>query len=249
MKGVFIHNQLEIRVEVAGEEFSQGDEVSCTLSVGNHANEGREVQGRLELVLGDCAKVKKKSDTAVQTVSAAELGGPFITAPQEKESRSWSFFLDRNCAVSEKSQSLYVLYGEAGDSGALELLPLSVKPHTHIQQVLMLLESSFQFVVRGVKSSHGWVNARCRPPAARRYSFVEELTLGFHFDPPVMQVKYSFRVKKIQASSSSVGVKKGRTEVAQTLAEQEYLLSGDHINHRFFEEKIEEALSEVVTGL
>ena len=248
MKGVFVYQQLEIRIEAPGDEFSQGETVPCTLTVKNHRPESQEVPAlRLDLALADLKKVKARDEDAYTVVATGDCGSTRVLAPQETMSISWTFQLDTNCPISDRNSSLFLLYGPAGTT--LGALPVTVRPNRVFPQVISLLESSFQFVCKNVKAGNGAVEAKLKPPTARRFSLVEELTLGLSFDADDLLLKYRFRVKRFETSAAAVGVKKGKTEVEQRLSPAEFLISPGHIDHPRLETRMEEAFSSVVTIL
>jgi hypothetical protein len=250
MKGVFLQQQCEYRLEVAGDGFRQGEAVPCTLSVKNHASAPQPLNAlSLRLACGDLKKVRDKSEDAFKIISCADLNPQGEVGAGQQQSFSWTFELDRNCPISEKSQSLYLLYGSTTAAIAAGQLPLTVAAHPHIEAVLRLLESSFQFVLRGQKSSKGWVQAKFKPPTSRRFSLVNELTLSLRFEESLLVLNYSFNVKKFDATTASVGVKKGKSELEQRLDPARYMLTGQHADDQVLGAALEEALSTVATGL
>lgn len=247
MKGIFIHDQIEFRLEVAGDEFHQGDTLQCTISAKNHSASTRNVSGlRLELVLADLPKVRQKAENAFESLVAADLPAPGEIAPQEVRSYQCSFPLEKNAPISDKSRSLCFIFGTPD---VIEYLPAAILPHRHFRQIFLIMESAFQFVLRGQKSAEGWITGKFKPPSSRRLSLVDELLLCLRFEGDGLALKYVFKVKRFEATVATVGVKKGKSEVNQLLEENEYLLSKEHINHDALQARIEEALSTVATAL
>ncbi len=247
MKGIFIHDQIEFRLEVAGDEFHQGDTLECSISAKNHSTSTRNVPAmRLELVRADLPKIKQKAENAFETIASAGIPAPGDLAPQEVKNYSWSFPLEKNAPISDKSRSLCLIFGIPD---ATEYLPARILPHRHFRQIFLIMESAFQFVLKGQKSTDGWITGKLRPPSSRRLSLVEELLLSLRFEGNALAVKYIFKVKKFEATAATVGIKKGRNEVNQLLEESEYMLSREHINHDALQTRIEEALSTVATAL
>jgi hypothetical protein len=120
----------------------------------------------------------------------------------------WTFALDKNCSITDKSQTLFFRYGTT--SGAIGQLPITVKAHPHIEAILGIIETSFQFVLKGQKSSKGWVEAKLKPPTSSRFSMVNELKLGFRFEERALTLKFLFNVKKFETADSAVKIGKGR---------------------------------------
>lgn len=249
MKGVYIHNQLEYRLEVAGEDFCQGDRLACSLAVKNHGA-GPHSPGmlRLSLMDADLKKLKERKEGALTQVSCAELPACGELAAGEQRRFDWSFELDRNCPISDKSRSLCFVYGSDDSVSALGQQPFVVLAHCHIQKVVSFFESPFQFVCRGQKSAHGEVQVKLKPPSERRLSLLDELLLGFRFDNDALVLNYHFRVKAFDTTATSVNVRKARSEVSQRFEPRDYLL-GEYLNHDYIERRIQEALAVVSTGI
>ncbi len=243
MKAVFVDQQLEIKMEIKGDDFSQGDTIPCLLSVKNHASSGQSLENLvLQIACGDVKKVKQKTDEAFEVISEAALAPLGEIQSQQQVSFSWSFELDKNCAVSEKSQSLYVRFGL---KNLLHELPLSIKTHDYLQEIYRLLETYFQFVLKGEKSADGCLCAKFKPPAGQRFPMVNELYLYSKFEDGILNLRYHFKVKKLDASSSSVGVKKGEAEIEQQLDVDKCFVSKGYVDQVFLETTIGEALANV----
>lgn len=250
MRGIFIHNQLEYRLEVTGEDFYQGDSLPCTLSVKNHSSETQPLSAlSISLALGNFTKIKQKADCAYSVILSSVFNELGSLEAQEQKSFSWTVELDKNCVITDKNQSLFLLYGNPDIAEANAQLLVTVQPHRYIHQILTTLESTFQFVFKGQKSANGWLNVKLKPSSSRRLSLVDELVLGFHFEENAIMLKYMFKVKRFDTTVSTVTVKKGKTEVEQTLPLSEFLLTSEHLNLKSLEAKIDEALAVVATGL
>lgn len=250
MKGVFIHNGVEYCLEVTGDEFSQGDPISCTISIKNHSPKTQSHKGLLlELAFANLGKLKKKEDCIIDVRNSLPPGDPFELAPQSEKVASTTFHLDSNCPISDKNQSLCFLYGDTDSSVPKGHLVLVVKPHMFIQQILGVFESTFQFVRKGEKSSEGWVLAKFKPSTARKLSFVDEVTAAFRYEDTDLILKYVFKVNKFDTTLNTMGIKKEKKELEQRLRKDQYLLTKDHINDQAIESLIEEALDFVSMGL
>jgi hypothetical protein len=247
MKGVFIDQQLEFRLEVPKDGAEQGDSLPCTLTVKNHGSASRVLGDLiLELGCGDPKSVADK-DADFEKISSAELSLPWEIAPQQQKNSAWTFALDKNCAVTEKSHSMLFRFGST--SGTLGRLGVAVKPHAYFAAVMELLETSFQFIRKGEKSSKGWMNAKFKPSASKKFSMLNELVLGMRFEGTALLLRFMFNVKKFEgAGTNQVNVKKAKTEVEKRLEENEYLISGGFMNHEALEAAIAAALETVATG-
>lgn len=245
MKGAFLHQQMQFQLEVKVESAVQGDQLPCVLTVKNLGGTPQSLTGVvLELCVGDVKKLKDKPEE-YEVVATGSLGLPDTLAPQASASGSHIFELDRNCIVSEKSKSLFCRYGVSGTQTGE--LPLTVLPHPHLQKVVEILESAFQFVAKGTRSSKGWVDVKFKPSSSRRYSFVNELVLGARFEGSELVLNFKFNVKKFESSQANVSVSRSKTEVERRLEEKSYVVGG-FIDHGKVEAVIADALEVVASG-
>ena len=244
MKGLLFHQQLEIRVEVEGEEFHQGETVNCSVSIKNRGTSETQVPGALlELAHGDGKLVKQKAENAFEVLAGLQEKDAFSLTPGEEKKFTWSFMLEKNCFVTDKAKSFYVLYGVQKATRAH--LQLNVLPHADIEGIVLVFETSFQFLPKGFKSKSGWVQATLKPPVGRRFLTVEALELFFRFEEEKLILKYKFKVKKLEASATAMSIQKDQKELVQKLERSDYMSSAGFIDSKLLEPKIEEALSGV----
>jgi hypothetical protein len=245
VKGVFLQQQLEFRLNAEG-DFRQGSAIKCEMSVKNHLAEDRVLKNlALCLALGDLKKVKRKEQDAFTIVSAAELPLEVHLKAEDTVNYSWTFTIDPNGVISDKSQSLYILFGNSANLDVLGQLPLTVTPHQDIVEVLAVFESAFNFVVKGKKSSKDWLCIKIQPAAAAKYSMLDQLTLSTHFDGELLKLKYVFDLKRFEATASSLGVSKKKSTVLQDFPAEQYKRDG-FVDHGVIEEQINAALAEVI---
>lgn len=247
MRGVFIHQQLEYRVEMPKDGAVQGDTLPTTFSVKSHSAAPQTLDKLiLELTFGDLKKLKA-GEGKYDTISAATVDAPWTIAPGEQKSVTWSFALDRNSPISSKSDSPFFRFG--AEPGICTQVPVSVLSHPHVRAIYEILETSFQFILQGEKWSKGWVEAKFKPSSSKRFSMVNGLTLGSRFVEQGLELKFKFAVKKFEgADANAVKIGKGATDVIKRLEESEYLLSGGFINHTAIEKTLAEALEVVASG-
>ena len=246
MRGVFFKQALEFRIEVTGDEWHQGDKVLCTLSVKNRGSSPQPLSGLyLHLALGNIKKVREKADDAFQVVSSAQLTPPAALEPEQQQVFPCSFALDVNCPITDKGGSLYLLCGQGTPADAAGNLLVTVLPHPHLEAVVSLLESSFCFVLKGQKWQKGWVEAKLKPPAGLEYPTLEQLVLAQRFEGELLQLKYNFNLRSLAATPTTLEVKKGKRELQQQVAPQQYLFGGMHVNNDALEAVIREALQSV----
>lgn len=250
MRGLFLQQSLEFRLEVPGDSFTQQSQVACALFIKNRGAETVRIDTPvIHLTLGTLKKIKSKDDSAFEILRSAELGRGVEIQAGSEISLPYTFTLDANFPITDKQQSPYLLYGNSTTIGALGQLLLTVHPHPHLRAIFDTLTTAFSFVNKGETSKNGWTSVKLKPPESRRMSFVEELNLSARFVEDALQLEYLFTVKKFDTSMTKVDVKKSKTKVLQSLPTSEYLFGSNFVRQEHIERQIEAALSEVSSNL
>lgn len=249
MRGVFIQKPLEFRLEVPLETATQGEKVPCTVTVKNHGADPAPLSHlSLELALGNVKKVKAKADDAFSTIAKASCDRSTTVEPGGQASFQWNFALDSNAPISDKSQTPYVLYGNAESPALLGQQPLTVTIHPHYKAIFDTFETVFSFINKGESWKDGYTSVKYKAPDLRKFSLVEEFSASVRFVDSALEVLYVFKVKKFDATAQALATKKGKAEVVQTWTPEQYLFGEGFIRQEFVEKSIEEALSVVATG-
>ena len=245
MKGTSFQKPFEFKLAVEGEKWNQGDLISGVLTVKNHGTEPLSLQGtQIALAYGDLDGVREKKPDAFEVQSSVPMSVDQKLDPQAEASFPWKFQTDRNCAISDKSSSLFLLYGNGAagiTSGQLQLLVL---PVTLIQDFISLMTIEYKFVVKIQKFNKGCVEIKFTPPSSKNFAAVENLFVSFKFEGEQFHVRYLFNVKKLDASAGMT-LKKIKKDISQSFGPSQYLLSNGRLNH----EKVGAAIGEVIGQL
>jgi hypothetical protein len=249
MRSVFIQKPLEFRLEVPLEVATQGEAVPCSLTVTNHGSEPAPLsQFSLRLALGVLKKVKTKAADAFQLLEQGELDRTSVVPPGGQVVSSWQFMLDRNAPLTEKNQTPFLLYGNGEECSTLGQIPLTVTMHAHLRAIFGTCETVFSLINKGETWKDGYTNVKYKAPDLRKFSLVDEILIGVRFVDDSLELIYTFKVKKIDATAHSLHFKKGKAEVAQTWAPQDYLFGGGFSRQEFVEKMLDEAFAVVATG-
>jgi hypothetical protein len=251
MRGVSIQQPYELRLEVQGEDFTQGQSVPCVLTIKNRSGASAPLETpALLLAVGNLKKVKAKDADAFEVIARAECERGIEVPGGGEASFQHTFPLDVNAVITDKTQSLFLLYGNSERPADLAQLLLTVKAHSHLRAIFDTFTTVFNFVSKGESSKKdGWTCSKMKPPESRRLSLVEELNLSVRFESDALVVKYLFNVKRFDTAMTSVSVKKGKVEVEQTWLAQDYLFGGGFVRQEFVEKMIDAGLSEVASGI
>ena len=249
MRSIVIQSPLEFRAEVPGDSFPQGAQVPCTLTVKNHGPAPVVLsQLALRLALGNLKKVKAKDSSAFAVLAEGEIERGSEVAPGAELSFRHTFALDVNGAISDKSQSPYVLFGNAENEATLGQMLLTVHPHPYVRSVFDSLTTVFSFINKGETWKEGLTTAKLKAPDAKRFSMVDELNLSCSFDGEALLVSYLFSVKKFENVLVKAQVKRGKAEVSQRWERTDYTFGDGFIRQEFVEKMVDEALATVSTG-
>ncbi len=206
------------------------------------------MRGEVELALGALKKVKAKDEDAFTSLAKAALDTTLVATPGVPVAASWEFELDRNTPLSEKNQTPFLLYGNAETRSLLGQLQVTVKMHPHFRALFDTCETVFSLIDKGESWKDGYTFVKYKAPDLRKFSLVEEILIGVRFVDDSLELVYTFKVKKIDATAHSLNFKKGKAEVAQTWSPEEYLFGGGFIRQEFVEKMLDEAFSVVATG-
>jgi len=250
MKGLFVAKPLLFNLEIPGDDFCQGDNLITTLTVTNSSAQALEpLPVTLDLCCADLKKLKARDAAALSVVQSSNGFKISALAAQSAEKFNFTFSLDRNCVVSDKADSLCFQYGSGALPNGLTQLPVTVKPHRHIQNIITVFESPLQFIPRSYRTKNGWVEYKLKPPSSRELAQLEELTIAFSFAADALKLRYDFKIKSFDTSTTKGSIKKTKSSFEQTISASEYLLTEHHLNISFLEGKISEALQSVASGI
>ncbi len=245
MKGLFFQKPLEFQLRVEGETWTQGSPVKGVLEVKNHGQEPASLaEARVALAYGGLKKVHEKVPGALK-VLAAHPSDTQTLEGGKSASFEWSFPTDRNCPITDSSNSLFLIYGSADVYEKMGQLQLAFKPDSIVQEFIKTLSIQFRFVQKTQKSSKGHVETKLSPPDSKAFSSLEYLFLTTRFVEDELHLNYRFQVKKVKPTPGSFEVAKEHREVDQSIPAAQYLQPSGRINFDRFESAIREAVSTV----
>ena len=138
-----------------------------------------------------------------------------------------------------------MVYGRGEELEKLGQLQLTVRPDQVIQDFLDTVITGFRFVIKTQKSNKAGLDVKMAPPDSKAFSSLEYLVMGFKFAGDELMVKYTFNLKKMEATAASVDVKKLKKSVQQSFRPDQYRIPSGRFNHEHVESSVREALSQV----
>ncbi|HAR41551.1 MAG TPA: hypothetical protein DCS07_02800 [Bdellovibrionales bacterium] len=256
MKAVLFQKPLEYVLQIRGESWHQGETLQGELKIKNHLAEEISLKGlQVFVAQGQLKKVRLKSADAFERVSDFLLQNtPEKLRAQEELVLPWTCKLDRNCAISDSSDSPFLLYGK--EESGMGHLQLMVIPDPLVQEILKLLEIQFRFVRKsqrsgqksGQKSGHEStiaVETKFVPPSAKAFAMIEQLLLSSRFEADQLLLKYEFQIRKITATAASLEVSKEKRAFEQRFTLAQLNTASGRFNFEHVEKAVQEILSQI----
>ncbi len=192
MKGVSFQNGIEFRLTIAGESWSQGDTLSCTLdALSKNVDSAPKLPVRCFLAAGIDKKVKAKTEGAFEVLKE------FLT---ENCPQQWDFEIGLDSRITDTKGSLYLLYGNSPTLESLGHLRLNILPHLWIREISEILNSHFRFVTPTTYTGKkGFTDLFFKPPSSRDWASLVELELKMKVTGSDIEAIFHFHRSEIDA--------------------------------------------------
>ncbi|MFN7684539.1 MAG: hypothetical protein ACK5QT_03910 [Oligoflexia bacterium] len=258
MRGTFFQAPIEIRIEIQGEKWKQGDIVSGTVTFKNRGTApAKAAEATVSLARGTLKKVQKKDPAGIDVVETHALEAAGLAselAPGAELTKPFSFKLGANAFVTDSVTSLFVVVGKlAAGQASWPVLQLKVEPSDIIAEFVKTLTIEHHFAFKDYRATKNGVQAKLDPPDGQSYSSLEGLDLNFWFEGGApnqgpeeqeqLQVDYNFTVKKLQANIASTTYKNETQAVTQALTRPQYLTPSGRVNFEEIRKAIVGALA------
>ena len=179
MKATSFQNGVEYRVVVEGESWDQGSSLRGTSSA---------TVAHTLLAYGTDKKVKAKSEDAFEILERAAGG-------------DWEFKLPLDAVVTDKSGSLYILFGAKDVPGTMGALRLNIQPHLHLRELVEVLTLQFRFILKSTASGKsGFTDFKLDPPDSRDWVQLDQLVLSLKRESDEIIAKFNFKRKEVNAT-------------------------------------------------
>ena len=245
MRALHFAKPLEYRLETPAEQLSQGDPLAGELIVTNRG-EGPLADGVLEIALayGRIKDLKAGEQDAFETVTRHRLAEGLAMAPGDSHRAGWEFTLARDCPISTKEGTLFLLYG--GDLEQPEgwgRIDLQVALHPVLETLVGTIETQFHFEARGRKNVADAVEVRFKPPAS--YPTMKEFVARVALRGDELDVTFRAALKAL-ARGGAKGVRTRSEQTQRTLPPGDFLIGGAHPDRAAMKALIGEALGELL---
>jgi len=246
MKGTLFKAPLELNLHIEGETWRQNQKIRGSLKIKNHGQESLSLETMgVHLCWGHAKKIKTKSDTSFDFESSTLFSKQSTLAPQEEQELLWEFELQEDCAISDKSGSYYLLYGEKEKIWESGLFQLQIDPRAIFDSFLEIFVNFFRFKIKDKKNKKGFVEVKLVPPNAKEFLSMDNLLCQMRIKDDIFEINYLFNVKKVAYAIEGMKLEKNKIEFQDRLNPKEYYLFKDTPNQDVMKSKIENTLGEV----
>jgi hypothetical protein len=209
MKGFSVQDGNELRIEIEGERWSQGDRIRVRLQ------SKREAHLFLGLASGFEKRIKTKSEEAFEIHEQIELKHSMI----EKE-----FLLPNDARITDKAGSLYALYGIGNPPATLSSLRLQIEPHPHIRDLAEVLTHHFRFTLKSTSMGKKQeVELKFEPSGSKEWASLETLTISARLLKTELELKFLFQRKEINALNTAFTAQSVKKTIEKNFALNELI--------------------------
>jgi hypothetical protein len=232
MKGTHFQRPTELVLNIHGEEWQQGDLLKGVFLVKNHGTEALDLENfGVTIAWGENRKVKAKADGCFKTVFQAKFPKTSVPAGQEKE-LAWEFQLPQDAPVTDKTGTLYALFGHTEQPWQGGNLLLTVKLPKLARDLLEMFENFLRFKVKEVKNKKKKIEVKFLVPASKDFAGVEGLTMDLSIVEKVLEMEFYFKVKKLAYTTEGVNLQGDKLKLDLVMKKAEYELAPDVIDQQ-----------------
>lgn len=237
MKSTYFSKPLEFSINVNGESWKQGEVVAGDIEVKNHSGEEIDLsQYSLSLCIADIKKIQKKDAKGILVLEELTI---------ENAQQGFSFKLDDNCPITQKSSGPYIVCGKKGELIDGHHLALQVSPSELVSNILEVLENFMRFKVKSLKPKKESLEAVIILPTVKEFTSVSQFKLNLTKDNDNLKLDYLFKIKKVCFDGGVTSTKDETKKFTSTLTPKEYLIYGSSLNQDLIVEKVSSILDEI----
>ncbi|MBF0279616.1 MAG: hypothetical protein HQM13_17590 [SAR324 cluster bacterium] len=243
MKGFYFQRPFEYHLVAEGEEWEQGGRICGTIRVKNTESEKVDSNSlQIGLAYGNFKKIKDREDDAWKEIQTEVLAESLNFAPEEEREFEWGFFLASDCPITDKSGSLFLLYGD-GDLYSQGRIDVRMNLMPILQSFLQTFETQFRFQKKYEKSNLEFTEVKLVPPDSKDFPTLDHVLCYLRIHEEKMEIRYSFKMKSlgVKGDKSSLKVARKKREYQQQFTQEQYA-QGGFPNRDFFRQSIQEAI-------
>ncbi len=249
MKGLFLRNQIEYKVELFGEEWRQGDLIKGEFQITNHSTDSQLIP-EIDINFKQCLIKDVRSDKSDKNLSLNQqvFSDSLVLKSGEGHKIPFDFRLPLETTITDSKTSLYMFYGTPDKK---ESLQLSIVPQMRFEEVINTMGTFFRFTVKKKRSQKDWVEYTLKAPLSKDLACLEDLKLLINLgSDKILQLHFQAKIKKVDFAAPSAGhdlsFKMDTFDKKYQLSPEDYLFYGRDFHQDKFKEFFSKTLSEIV---
>jgi hypothetical protein len=200
MKGLSFQNGIEYKISIEGESWPQGDTITV------HLESKMPSVLCLHLAEGLDRKVKLKASDAFKLIESHQ---------SDASPLDLKFLLPMNARISDKTGSLYILYGNGSETATEKLgqLRLNIIPHLHIRDLLEVFTAHFRFAMKTTSAGkNDEVEVKLEPSGSKEWASLELLVVKLQIVDESLDAHFSFHRKEVDPSKGRLAAQSVKRE-------------------------------------
>lgn len=247
MRSTFFERPLEYQLLCTKEEWLQGEPIQGQLSLKNlNKDTVSAEQIRIVLAYGNFRKIKANDADCWEVLQVHKLADSLEIGGGEKQSFDWELTLPTDAPITDKSGSLFLLFGGESVLERGGRLDVRTDMLELLQSFLQTFVTQFHFLQRSVKYKDGWTEVHLDPPTgSREFPNLEHVLCYLRMREEKLEIRYRCKVKTLKRDGENMKVRGKNLEISQVLTAEEYLQASGFPNRAKFREMIDKALTDV----
>jgi hypothetical protein len=239
MRGTFVADSCTFQIEIEGESWRQGDDISVRWNVTGAKPANQKIG--LALALIDLRKIKKNDPKGIQLIEAIEYA-------EDTFNYEYKFALDQNASISDGTWTVSIVCGDLNKPLELKRLDLTITAWERIEEIITLIENFKRFKMKTLKNKKSLLDAKFSVPTSKEYGAIEGLNI--HFTRPAgeqapLSMDFLFKTKKLTYSGAGVETTKATIKIERKLIKKDYCAFGDSLNQEKLLGIFDEVFAEV----
>jgi len=245
MKGMFFQKPLQYSIELDGESWGQGSQLTGKLKVENLGKEALSLAGiGAHLCFGNIKKLKAKDKSGIEVLQSIEIPNSSIKPSQAIE-LPLDYQLKEDCSITDSQGTMLVTCGEVSNPFAVGILNINISPSKPILDFIEIFELFFKFKFKPLKNKKDFIEAKVDAPDSKPWSSIQSLTVKMKVHESQLEIHFNFKLKKMIYDTSGMNTKDSTLEIKKILTEKEYKGHGGSPNQEGIRRVIDETLEKV----
>jgi hypothetical protein len=238
MKGTFFNKTLEYNINIDGESWKQGDQVSGTFTIIEHSKtDSNKSKFGCHLCFCTIKKFKSKDLKAFKV-----LESKMLTSDQSE--LNFTFDLKQNCPITDTIGSLYIIYGDMDSPFESGSLQLNITPISPILYFTQIFEQFYRFKLKAYKNKKENIEALVIAPDSKEWVGIQKMAIQMKMIGDELNVQFNINLKKLDFSNDLNKTRDEKREIVKVLAKNQYDLYGI-ANQDGIKKVIDEVLNEI----